>query len=220
MVLDKFTVTDSTCFEHRWCPHPECASRLEFSTTHSRSMAVSDTIPYSRLEDAQPRCREFWRSSGGGTPPPALICASPLSPLRGCQLQITSGSPPAGASGVSGSDNCSFFSLFKGGWPWKPFERAAITSSFVGNGISTAPGKGHGWGSFWGWQGCPGRPGRVAPGYPAPPHCRAPNAAGDVGGYPMPTDGRRDRKMELAPYQCTERWLPCPAQTPPIIKDL
>lgn len=140
MVLDKFTVTDSTCFEHRRCPHPECASRLEFSLTHSRSMAVSDTVPYSCLEDAQPRFREFWRSSGGGTPPPALICTSPLSPLRGCQLQITSGSPPAVASGVSGSDNCSFFSLFKGGWPWRPFERAAITSSFVGNGISTAPG--------------------------------------------------------------------------------
>ena len=111
------------------------------------------------------------------------------------------------------------FLLPKRDQPWKPSERAVITSSFVGNGISMAHGRAWRWGlaarmvMVMAGKNCSGM---LSPStWPGSEHWRE-WVGGELGEAvgrvcSVASDGCKERKMELAPSRCTEAWLPLPA---------
>ena len=107
---------------------------------------------------------------------------------------------------------------------WKPSERAVITSSFVGNGISMAHGRAWRRGlaarmvmvMVMAGKNCSGMLSLST--WPGSEHCGVGGRGGEGrwGGAvgrerSMASDGCKERKMELAPSRSTEAWLPLPA---------
>lgn len=153
------------------------------------------------------------------TPPPAPACAPTLGLLRPFpaeRLRAPSScgapSPQRGLQKSVARTIALSFLFPETDRPWRAFERAVITSSFVGNGISLTHGGA--------WDRGGDRQGRIAPGCLAPAHCRAPQTRRRWGaGAPMPSIRCGDRKMKLAPSQCIEARPPPLSLASPIAKD-